>query len=99
MKSRTAELEQLNHQLQQTKQQLEATTAAKTRFFAAASHDLMQPFNAAALFCGLIRQQSQQDEVKQLAQNLTAFAQFCRRVTGRYSGADQTGCRCGQSPA
>jgi Na+/proline symporter/signal transduction histidine kinase/CheY-like chemotaxis protein len=71
VKSRTAELEQLNQQLQQTKQQLEATTAAKTRFFAAASHDLMQPFNAAALFCGLIRQQSQQDDVKQLAQNLT----------------------------
>ena len=71
VKSRTAELEQLNQQLQQTKQQLEATTAAKTRFFAAASHDLMQPFNAAALFCGLIRQQSQQEEVKQLALNLT----------------------------
>jgi len=62
--SRTAELEQ-------AKLQLEANTAAKTRFFAAASHDLMQPFNAAALFCGLIRQQSQQSEIKQLAQNLT----------------------------
>jgi Na+/proline symporter/signal transduction histidine kinase/CheY-like chemotaxis protein len=71
VKSRTAELEELNRQLEHTKQQLEANTAAKTRFFAAASHDLMQPFNAAALFCGLIRQQSQQDEVKQLAQNLS----------------------------
>ncbi len=67
---RTAELELLNQQLEQAKQQLEASTAAKTRFFAAASHDLMQPFNAAALFCGLIRERSHQADVKQLAQDL-----------------------------
>ena len=68
---RTYELQQLNQQLQQTQQQLEASTAAKTRFFAAASHDLMQPFNAAALFAGLLRQQSTTPELRQLSNNLT----------------------------
>ena len=57
--------------MQLTQQQLEASTAAKTRFFAAASHDLMQPFNAAALFAGLLRQQSTTPELRQLSVNLT----------------------------
>ncbi|MDX1537591.1 PAS domain-containing hybrid sensor histidine kinase/response regulator [Arsukibacterium sp.] len=68
---RTHELQQLNQQLQHTQKQLETNTAAKTRFFAAASHDLMQPFNAAALFAGLLRQQSTTPELRQLSVNLT----------------------------
>ncbi|MBV2130139.1 PAS domain-containing hybrid sensor histidine kinase/response regulator [Arsukibacterium indicum] len=68
---RTYELQQLNQQLQHTQKQLESSTAAKTRFFAAASHDLMQPFNAAALFAGLLRQQSTTPELRQLSANLT----------------------------
>lgn len=68
---RTYELQQLNQQLQHTQKQLEISTAAKTRFFAAASHDLMQPFNAAALFAGLLRQQSNTPELRQLSVNLT----------------------------
>ncbi|WP_372627736.1 PAS-domain containing protein [Arsukibacterium sp.] len=68
---RTFELQSLNQQLQHTQQQLEISTAAKTRFFAAASHDLMQPFNAAALFAGLLRQQSTTPELRQLSANLT----------------------------
>ena len=70
--SRTSELEQLNQQLAQAKQQLEEQTASKNRFFAAASHDLLQPFNAAALFCGLIREQAKDDNVRALSKNLAA---------------------------
>ena len=69
---RTAELEQLNQQLADAKQQLEEQTISKNRFFAAASHDLLQPFNAAALFCGLIREKTQDPEIKQLSKNLAA---------------------------
>ncbi|WP_333796040.1 PAS domain-containing hybrid sensor histidine kinase/response regulator [Rheinheimera sp.] len=69
---RTAELEQLNQQLADAKQQLEEHTVSKNRFFAAASHDLLQPFNAAALFCGLIREKTQDPEIKQLSKNLAA---------------------------
>jgi Na+/proline symporter/CheY-like chemotaxis protein/anti-sigma regulatory factor (Ser/Thr protein kinase) len=68
---RTSELQLLNQQLQHTQHQLESNTAAKTRFFAAASHDLMQPFNAAALFAGLLRQKSTTPELRVLSANLT----------------------------
>ena len=70
---RTHELERLNQQLASAKLQLEEQTISKNRFFAAASHDLLQPFNAAALFCGLIREQTQQlPQVQQLAKNLAS---------------------------
>ena len=68
---RTSELQQLNNQLQKTQRQLEASTQAKTRFFAAASHDLMQPFNAAALFASLLRQKCTEPELQQLSSNLS----------------------------
>ncbi|MGM0480691.1 MAG: PAS domain-containing hybrid sensor histidine kinase/response regulator [Pseudomonadota bacterium] len=59
-------LQQINEQLEQrvaerTQQLLTAKQAeenahiSKSRFFAAVSHDLMQPFNAASLFCEMLR--------------------------------------------
>ena len=67
---RTAALQQLNQQLQSAQQKIEQSTQAKTRFFAAASHDLMQPFNASALFASLLRDKQTEPELKQLSQNL-----------------------------
>ena len=67
---RTRKLEALNQQLQQAQQKIEASTQAKTRFFAAAGHDLMQPFNAAALFAGLLREKADSVEQKQLSEHL-----------------------------
>ncbi|GAB2918999.1 hybrid sensor histidine kinase/response regulator [Rheinheimera gaetbuli] len=67
---RTAALQQLNQQLQLAQQKIEENTQAKTRFFAAASHDLMQPFNASALFASLLRDKQTTPELKQLSQNL-----------------------------
>ncbi|MBU2112710.1 MAG: PAS-domain containing protein, partial [Gammaproteobacteria bacterium] len=67
---RTAALQQLNAQLQQAQHTIEASTLAKSRFFAAASHDLMQPFNASALFASLLRDKQTTPELKQLSQNL-----------------------------
>ena len=47
---RTAELSGANLALQGAKQVAEAANLSKTRFLAAASHDLLQPLNAARLF-------------------------------------------------
>lgn len=69
---RTAELQQLNDQLNHAKQQLEEQSASQHRFFAATSHDLMQPFNAAALFAGLIREKAGDVQVRQLAEHMSA---------------------------
>ncbi|RUO58750.1 PAS-domain containing protein [Pseudidiomarina insulisalsae] len=43
-------------QLLAAKQAEERAHQSKSRFFAAVSHDLMQPFNAATLFCDMLRQ-------------------------------------------
>ncbi|GAA3930434.1 hybrid sensor histidine kinase/response regulator [Litoribacillus peritrichatus] len=50
VQSRTKELRELNRQLIQMTQKAEQTSASKSRFIAAVSHDLMQPMNAARLF-------------------------------------------------
>jgi PAS domain S-box-containing protein len=47
---RTHALEVLNSELSVAKEQAETANDTKTRFFAAASHDLLQPLNAARLF-------------------------------------------------
>ncbi len=54
---RTAELERMNAQLDTARQEAENANRSKTRFLAAASHDLLQPMNAARLFVSVMQQQ------------------------------------------
>ncbi|WP_404400049.1 hybrid sensor histidine kinase/response regulator [Idiomarina seosinensis] len=56
-------------QLLSAKQAEEKAHVSKSRFFAAVSHDLMQPFNAASLFCEML-QTKVQPTVLPLAINL-----------------------------
>lgn len=53
---RTAELETALHAQEQAKQQAEQANQSKTHFLAAASHDLLQPMNAARLFSSALSQ-------------------------------------------
>jgi len=55
---RTAELERAMSALAEAKAQAEAANASKTRFLAAAAHDLLQPLNAAKLFTALLEEKS-----------------------------------------
>lgn len=50
VEERTAELLQMAGDLDQARMDAECANASKTRFLAAASHDLLQPLNAARLF-------------------------------------------------
>lgn len=79
---RTAALQQLNAQLQQAQLKIEQSTQAKSRFFAAASHDLMQPFNASALFASLLRDKQTEPELKQLSQNLISSLNSAEELLG-----------------
>ncbi|WP_105199963.1 PAS domain-containing hybrid sensor histidine kinase/response regulator [Pseudoalteromonas sp. T1lg10] len=68
--ARTSELVATNYALVAAKREAESATESKTRFFAAASHDLLQPFNAASLFCSLMSEKAQGSELAELAQNI-----------------------------
>nr|WP_298379245.1 NahK/ErcS family hybrid sensor histidine kinase/response regulator [uncultured Halomonas sp.] len=50
--------------LRQAKQTAETANASKTRFLAAASHDLLQPLNAARLFVSALSQQEDAEDLK-----------------------------------
>ncbi|AMB85912.1 hybrid sensor histidine kinase/response regulator [Pseudomonas agarici] len=69
---RTHELSQLNGELTEAKGIAESANQSKTRFLAAVSHDLMQPLNAARLFCAALSHQdsSLPAEARQLVQHL-----------------------------
>ena len=49
--SRTAELTRVNEELAQAQMLAEEANLGKTRFLAAAGHDILQPLNAARLYC------------------------------------------------
>ncbi|MFA3792507.1 PAS-domain containing protein [Aliiglaciecola sp. SL4] len=67
---RTEELKHSNQALTKAKLLAERANESKTKFLAAAGHDLMQPFNAASLFGELIQQKSNEPEIKLLSQSL-----------------------------
>ncbi len=77
---RTAQISQINtellaeielrrtteQQLLQAKAEAEAANASKTRFLALASHDILQPLNAARLFAAALQGQQKSDKGEQL---------------------------------
>ncbi len=72
VQQRTAELREANTELEQARLVAEEANLSKTRFLAAASHDLLQPMNAASLFVSILRQQQEgsEDEQSQLVKRI-----------------------------
>lgn len=58
VEGRTRDLEAINIVLAEAKTAAETATRDKTRFLAAASHDLLQPLHAARLFCSALEVQA-----------------------------------------
>lgn len=56
--------------LRKAKAEAEAANSSKTRFLAAASHDLMQPFNALSLFTSMLKKKVKDDELVLLANHI-----------------------------
>ncbi len=68
---RTAELQKLNAELERAKAEAETANFDKTRFIAAASHDILQPLNAARLFTSsLVERRAEGDD--ELVRNVDA---------------------------
>ncbi len=81
---RTLELLKTNQQLETAKQKAEKANSSKTKFIADASHDLLQPFNAARLFSSLLSEQSHQlpQELKNTVLNLDQSLKSAENLLG-----------------
>ena len=70
VRERTMELEHLNAELAKAKSAAEAANLSKTRFLAAASHDILQPLNAARLYVTSLVERQNRSEEAQLVANI-----------------------------
>lgn len=69
---RTEELLRVNTELQRAKAEAEQANASKTRFLAAASHDILQPLNAARLYAAALVERDRAQGLPELAENIDA---------------------------
>ena len=69
---RTEELQRVNTELQRAKAEAEDANASKTRFLAAASHDILQPLNAARLYASALVERDRAANRPDLAENIDA---------------------------
>lgn len=67
---RTQDLQALNQKLDDARRQAELANVNKTKYFAAVSHDLLQPFNAAMLFSSVLSEKVKEAEQQELTQNI-----------------------------
>lgn len=74
VRERTEELTSLNQELARAKKQADEANLSKTRFLAAASHDILQPLNAARLYASSLVELKQKTggEGLKLANNVDA---------------------------
>lgn len=68
--------------LRQAKQVAEDANASKTRFLAAASHDLLQPLNAARLFTSALSQQVDAEDLKRTIGHIDNSLQAAEELLG-----------------
>src|ERR1700756_5930814 len=84
VRERTKELTRLNAELERAKAEADEANVSKTRFVAAASHDILQPLNAARLYVtSLIERQRQTDneaEDASLVRNIDASLEAVEEI-------------------
>jgi signal transduction histidine kinase len=72
VEERTAALRQVNAELESARIKADAANHDKTRFLAAASHDLLQPLNAARLYTSTLIERSKSTGLADLANSIEA---------------------------
>lgn len=70
VRERTEALQRLNTELERAKAEAEEANVSKTRFLAAASHDILQPLNAARLYVTSLVERAKNPEEQRLATNV-----------------------------
>jgi Na+/proline symporter/signal transduction histidine kinase/CheY-like chemotaxis protein len=80
VKERTAELLEVNTALAIAKNKADEANLDKTRFLAAASHDILQPLNAARLYAASLAERALPSEEKGLARNIDASLEAVEEI-------------------
>lgn len=82
VRERTSQLTKLNQELGRAKQKADEANLDKTRFLAAASHDILQPLNAARLYTTSLTERKRMGEDGRLAQNIDASLVAVEEILG-----------------
>ena len=83
VRDRTEELTRLNSELAQAKSTAEDANISKTRFLAAASHDILQPLNAARLYVtSFVERQNSGGEDLRLVENIDDLLEAIEEILG-----------------
>ena len=86
VRERTEELTRLNAELGRAKAEAEEANISKTRFLAAASHDILQPLNAARLYVtSLVERQRQAATTRSSSATSMPRSKRSRRSSARCS--------------
>ncbi|WP_417670561.1 NahK/ErcS family hybrid sensor histidine kinase/response regulator [Roseibium sp.] len=82
VRERTEELTHVNKRLVQATHAAEEANIGKTRFLAAAGHDILQPLNAARLYSSVLVDQLQGGETGSLVRNVEAALESVEDIIG-----------------
>jgi Na+/proline symporter/signal transduction histidine kinase/ActR/RegA family two-component response regulator len=77
---RTQELTRLNGELERAKAEADEANVSKTRFIAAASHDILQPLNAARLYVTSLAERQNSGEDGDLVRNVDASLEAVEEI-------------------
>ena len=80
MRERTGELTRLNTALERAKREADDANVSKTRFIAAASHDILQPLNAARLYVTSLIERQRASEDAELVRNVDASLEAVEEI-------------------
>ena len=80
VRERTRELTRLNAELERAKAEADDANVSKTRFVAAASHDILQPLNAARLYVTSLIERQRSGEDGDLVHNIDASLEAVEEI-------------------
>lgn len=80
--TRTAELMQVNEELARARANAEEANLGKTRFLAAAGHDILQPLNAARLYSSSLVERLGHSENRELVRNIDSSLESVESILG-----------------
>jgi Na+/proline symporter/signal transduction histidine kinase/CheY-like chemotaxis protein len=79
---RTVELTRVNHELGEARASADEANLGKTRFFAAAGHDILQPLNAARLYSSALVERMGQSESSAIVRNIDSALESVESILG-----------------